>query len=248
MCTVTYIPTKEGGFITSNRDEDKHRGLTTLPPQWHQHIKEGALSTSIMYPKDSQKGGTWIAVKENGDVIVLLNGALEKHTPKQQYKVSRGLVVIDLLCNQNVIVALQQINLEGIEPFTCIAYSNGTLFEMRWNEKAKTITTLDQTKPYIWSSCTLYNEAVQAQRKTQFNNWLNTLPHISTNAVMQFHKSANYITSIQAGNYNVAENIDTVSITHIYITNRSYKVYYHDLTCDSIAENSFTTKDLVQTI
>jgi uncharacterized protein with NRDE domain len=229
MCTVTYIPTKQGCFITSNRDEDKLRGASTLPPQWYHHINEQHISTSIMYPKDSQKGGTWIAVKKNGDVIVLLNGALKKHTRKQAYTKSRGLIVIDILHSQDMVVALQQIYLDGVEPFTCIVYTGSKLYEMRWDEKERTITQLNQTESYIWSSCTLYNETVQVQRKALFHNFVYTSTDIRTNAIIAFHKSVDYVNTMQACKRDFIENIATVSITHISINNINYEIVYHDL-------------------
>jgi hypothetical protein len=37
---------------------------------------------NVIYPKDPKAGGTWYVVDENGTVLVLLNGAEEKHTIK----------------------------------------------------------------------------------------------------------------------------------------------------------------------
>jgi hypothetical protein len=41
---------------------------------------------NVIYPKDPKAGGTWYVVDENGTVLVLLNGAEEKHTIKLSYK------------------------------------------------------------------------------------------------------------------------------------------------------------------
>jgi hypothetical protein len=38
------------------------------------------------YLQDPKAGGTWYVVDENGTVLVLLNGAEEKHTIKLSYK------------------------------------------------------------------------------------------------------------------------------------------------------------------
>jgi uncharacterized protein with NRDE domain len=73
MCTVTYIPTKMGYYLTSNRDEHESRSQA-VPPEIYTDAK-----ISLLYPRDVDKKGTWIAVKNNGDLAVLLNGAFVKH-------------------------------------------------------------------------------------------------------------------------------------------------------------------------
>jgi uncharacterized protein with NRDE domain len=50
-------------------------------------------------PEDPKAGGTWYVVDENGTVLVLLNGAEEKHTIKLSYRKSRGLIVLDIIGN-----------------------------------------------------------------------------------------------------------------------------------------------------
>jgi uncharacterized protein with NRDE domain len=54
---------------------------------------------NVIYPKDPKAGGTWYVVDENGTVLVLLNGAEEKHTIKLSYRKSRGLIVLDIIGN-----------------------------------------------------------------------------------------------------------------------------------------------------
>ncbi len=62
MCTVTFIPTRNKVFITSNRDENPARPAA-LPPAYYPYQKN-----MLVYPADAKCHGTWIAVKENGDV------------------------------------------------------------------------------------------------------------------------------------------------------------------------------------
>jgi hypothetical protein len=45
---------------------------------------------NVIYPKDPKAGGTWYVVDENGTVLVLLNGAEEKHTIKLSYRKKPG--------------------------------------------------------------------------------------------------------------------------------------------------------------
>ena len=73
MCTVTFIPTGDKYFITSNRDEKNTRKFA-IPPSAYEFE-----SGKIFFPKDGDRGGSWIAIHENGNAAVLLNGAFEKH-------------------------------------------------------------------------------------------------------------------------------------------------------------------------
>jgi uncharacterized protein with NRDE domain len=53
---------------------------------------------NVIYPKDP-KAGTWYVVDEKGTVLVLLNGANEKHVAGLNYRKSRGLIVLDIIGN-----------------------------------------------------------------------------------------------------------------------------------------------------
>ena len=67
MCTVSYLPVKDRVFITSNRDEKKLRGRAVAP------AKYAVDCIGLIYPKDRDAGGTWIALRDNGIAAVLLN-------------------------------------------------------------------------------------------------------------------------------------------------------------------------------
>jgi hypothetical protein len=68
MCTVTFVPVKNGFIFTSNRDEKINR--PTISPKIYEDF-----NFKLMYPKDEKAGGTWIVSKNDGTCIVLLNGA-----------------------------------------------------------------------------------------------------------------------------------------------------------------------------
>src|SRR5215207_5422808 len=91
MCTVTFIRQADKIYITSNRDE-KHWRSNALPPAVYPFT-----SGNLLFPKDGDAGGTWIAAHENGNAIVFLNGGFIAHTPKPPYRKSRGLVLTNLI-------------------------------------------------------------------------------------------------------------------------------------------------------
>jgi hypothetical protein len=81
----------------------------------------------------------------------------------------------------------------GIEPFTLIlAYSCSDtervrLYELRWNGETATLRTLDSALPHIWSSATLYSEAVIKERRAWFDVWLSENNNYTSDAILFFH-------------------------------------------------------------
>jgi uncharacterized protein with NRDE domain len=113
MCSVSYLPNPECGFIlTSNRDESIHR--QALQPQKYIY-----RDTEIVFPKDSQVLGSWIACSEH-IAVCLLNGAEEAHVHQPPYRKSRGGVLLDLLVEKNIHDFHENYNLIDIEPFLLI--------------------------------------------------------------------------------------------------------------------------------
>ncbi len=182
MCTVTFIPNRDSVLITSNRDERYERS-TALPPAIY-----NMSSGKILAPRDTQAGGTWFAVNENGNAVVFLNGAFKKHDPKPPYRKSRGLVAIELADHEHPIKAFKDARLHDIEPFTAIIYDGGLLFECRWDGIRKYRKSPDGASPHIWSSATLYDEAAAARRETWFREWLATEWDQRPESVLQFHQ------------------------------------------------------------
>ena len=137
MCTVTYIPNSEGCIITSNRDEKITRKRAISPQEYTIEGKK------ITFPKDPNAGGTWIAHDLN-KIIVLLNGAQEKHISKNNYRKSRGLIVLELMFSDNALDHWNTIDLTNIEPFTIVYFENNNLIQLQWNEVEKTEEVIDE--------------------------------------------------------------------------------------------------------
>src|SRR4026207_1194678 len=91
MCTVTFIPAKNGYFITSNRDE-KYSRKRAIPPAMYTIGK-----SKLLFPKDTNAGGTWIALHESGNAAVILNGAFGRHAPQAPYEKSRGIILLEII-------------------------------------------------------------------------------------------------------------------------------------------------------
>ena len=184
MCTVTYLPLGNNDFmLTSNRDEDPKR--KTISPKIY--VEDGLQLT---YPKDELAGGTWIGVSEKKRLICLLNGGFTKHQRAESYRMSRGVIVKQLLKVDNPVEIINHFDFEGIEPFTIILVDWATelkAYELVWDVKGKHFKELDD-EPKIWSSATLYDEEMKQLRKEWFADWLKEHSVYKQSDIIAFHQ------------------------------------------------------------
>src|SRR5690349_166325 len=105
MCTVTFIPVDKKVFITHSRDEKNVR-QRALPP---------AISVindeQLLFPKDGKADGSWVGCSGRGKAAVLLNGAFRNHIPAPPYRMSRGLIFLELLAAADLASAFTSIDL-----------------------------------------------------------------------------------------------------------------------------------------
>lgn len=226
MCTVTYLPLQDHGFIlTSNRDESITR-KTSLPP-----AKYNINGTTVFFPKDEEASGTWIATSPNNYTLCLLNGAFDRHDHNPPYKKSRGLVLLDIFLYKDIKEYTSNYDFSGIEPFTVIALcaQHGLeLFEFRWDGNQTYLKRLSSDQPYIWSSATLYKKETIEQREEWFDEWLKKNSVYTSDEILFFHHFA--------GNGELDGNLimnskekKTVSITSIVNESSSRTIIYEDL-------------------
>jgi uncharacterized protein with NRDE domain len=212
MCLVSYIPIGNNHFcITSNRDEAPARAAYDVQTE-----KVG--EETIYYPADT-KGGSWIIVSDKGRAICLLNGAFVKHKRNLPYRQSRGVVMKQYFQYDSAPDFLEQINLNGIEPFTMVIADQQYLFELRWDEEVKHIKTLDRAEAYVWSSCTLYgNEAIR-QRSVWFYKELNKVERHSPETIVNIHRAGGEKDRSIGFLMNWDDQVRTISISQIKSSN-----------------------------
>jgi len=223
MCTVTFIPTSTGAFISSNRDEKWQRGIAH-PPQTYTHD-----DTRLIYPKDPDASGTWIVMKESGEAAVLLNGAFRNHQPVYPYRKSRGLVLLDIASSVDMNEAFHEIDLTGIEPFTLVMYKPGLLTVGRWDGHNRHFKQADHRLPAIWSSATLYTTEVVQQRQQWFADWLSANSQPKLNDVLHFHRFGGQGNTGNSIRMNRQGELLTVSITCLEILPDAAHFHYYDL-------------------
>jgi uncharacterized protein with NRDE domain len=223
MCTVTFIPLKNKFFITSNRDEKILRKRALSPAVY------SLEDTNILYPKDTGGGGTWIAMHENGNAIVLLNGCFKKHTPAPPYIKSRGIILLEVIKTAFPFKTFQRLNLSGVQPFTLVLLDNNFLYECRWDGKLKHQKELDSTKSYIWSSVTLYDDEIIQKREQWFKEWLAKNPQPTMRDILNFHLFTGDGDMHNDLRMNRNNEMLTLSVTGMEINNDKGTMQYYDL-------------------
>jgi hypothetical protein len=223
MCTVTFIPARNKIYLTSNRDEKVLRSPALEPAIYP------FTTGHLLFPKDADAGGTWIAGHENGQAIVFLNGGFIKHTPEPPYRKSRGLILLDLIDSTNARTAFQTISLQNIEPFTAIIFVEGQLFECRWDGLQKHLQELPANRPHIWASVTLYDEAVIAKRNQWFAEWLQQNPQPGPDDILHFHQFTGDGDRHNDLRMNRNGQMLTVSVTLMAVAASAIHMQYLDL-------------------
>ncbi len=236
MCTVTFIPLNNRYFITSNRDEHTTRGLAIAPKRIQLNGFE------LIYPKDADAGGTWIATKNTGEAIVLLNGGFYKHQSNPPYKKSRGIILLNIFIDNDPLLTLQTEDLTNIEPFTLVYLGNQLLTEFRWDGLTKHFKKLNSSIAHIWSSVTLYEPDTIKKRETWFNEWLHVNPNPELKDILNFHLYAGEGNAAIDINMSRNNELKTVSVSSILISEKQNEFAYIDLINNKSYKESLTNK------
>jgi uncharacterized protein with NRDE domain len=226
MCTVTYLPLANNNFIlTSNRDETPLR--KTIPPKTYEEN-----GVQLTYPKDELAGGTWIGTGIHR-LVCLLNGGFKKHTRNAYYKMSRGIIVKNILSVDEPVAYINEFDFSDIEPFTLVLViwkHELETYELVWDGTEKHFNKLPQ-EPKIWSSSTLYTEEMKQLRRDWFSDWLKENEKYQQSSILEFHKNENL------GNPEISPKmkriyIETVSVTSVEKKDAKIEINYMDILAD----------------
>jgi hypothetical protein len=227
MCTVTYFPLEEGGYIlTSSRDEKSMRAIA-LPPR--KYLLDDKI---VFYPKDPDAGGTWFVTTGRDTTLCLLNGAFTKHKHEPPYRKSRGLVVLDYFKFRDTEDFCSNNNFQGVEPFTLVIIQPGSLVEFKWDGEKTHCKHLSSTTPAIWSSVTLYEPEVITARQEWYSQWLKQHLGDSQENLMTFHLFGGNGDVRNSVFMNRENKVRTVSITSILSNRNETCLQYTDVLQD----------------
>lgn len=119
MCTISIVPIDNGYRVMHSRDELRSRSPEQAPA-WRM-LENGKTAC---WPTDTDAGGTWVAVREDGFYLGLVNlnatdEELDADRPEQTH-ISRGTLIPMLMEADDVHDALKRLTtmgLRGMKPF-----------------------------------------------------------------------------------------------------------------------------------
>ena len=233
MCTVTYLPWRDGFILTHNRDEAPTRS------PWY-IVREKRKNDTLIFPKDIKAGGGWGAAARSGRVACLLNGAFLKHQHQPPYRRSRGLVLLDFFDWPDPGDFFNRYDLEGIEPFTFLFFAAGRVAELRWDGAQRHRRDLSPAEPHFWCSATLYLPPMQALREQVFRQWLaqhfppasdtpSAIAHRLPSTVHRLHRTGSVGDPENDYVMNRSGRVCTVSITQILFRDSQVRMRYTEL-------------------
>lgn len=219
MCVVTYFPAQNGFYFTSNRDEVNTRQTDYPKTYKHQQFE-------IIYPKDLQKGGSWFAIDVVHKKISCLLNAKGKQ-PNNENRISRGELPINFLINEKSL--LHEKTLKKIAPFTliCIEYTNKIIIqEYHWDGEKIKFKYMNEKKPHLWCSNTLYSDEVKKRLTKKFKE--NLIKFKRVKDIINFHKK---MAHAKGNNVFLKKDkeLQTLSITSFQRTKKNGIISYSDL-------------------
>ncbi|WP_126652242.1 NRDE family protein [Chryseobacterium aureum] len=235
MCTVSFFKTEQEIILTSNRDEKINRERAVFPNSLDLQNKK------LYFPKDERASGTWFITDDNGNTVILLNGAFRKHLSNPPYKKSRGIVLLDLAKSENFLKGFHEYNLSGIEPFQLLVCTEEKLFRLLWDGNSKHMIPLNKNENHLFSSKTLYDDSIEYQRNTHFKEFQKH-NKIDAEKIVNFHKM-HQIEKEDEIESVIKETFITVSITQLIIRKENIDLRYYDL-----VENTLQKKKIEKRI
>jgi hypothetical protein len=174
-----------------------------------------------------------------------MNGGFVAHERKPFYRMSRGVVVKDLLKTENLKTEIKNYNFAEIEPFTAILVEwsdDVRLFQLVWDGLDYHFSE-EPLAPKIWSSSPLYPENLKKKRELWFSSFLLNTVKPSEEELLQFHKTA--------GDGDLNSNlimdrgfIKTKSITQISKKGNVIEMRYEDLQTREIRNSVFRNNSI----
>lgn len=162
MCTVSFLPSTDGGFyLAMNRDEKVDRCAALAPTI----VK--LENRHAVFPSEPT-GGTWISANDAGVCLALINWHRVERQPKNHI-VSRGKIVRALASKtgtDEIADSIGKLPLRKLRPFRLIAIvpSEKLVTEWRWNLQSLAVRD-HKWQSQHWFSSSFDERRAELERK-----------------------------------------------------------------------------------
>jgi len=218
LCTLSFIKIPNGIRLIHSRDEQRTRAPGQPPSVWS--VDEHKL----LSPRDPDAGGTWVALRDDGVILAVMNRNPEPPpTLNRSSLSSRGLLIGDLAAQppEALESALQEIQAAKFAPFRAFAAipprdgKPAVLAAAEWQARSASpqsrpkVTT--HQLPACWASSGL-GDSVVADRLPLFDRTVTPNPTAESQAA--FHNHA-WPSRGEASVFMSRPDAHTVSITTV---------------------------------
>ncbi len=221
MCTLSFCLQPHGYQLFFNRDEKRTRAIAQ-PPRYHQQYR-------AVFGVDPEGNGTWLACREDGLSLAILNYYQGVSQYEAAHYTSRGQLILSLLQQRNIAQAMHELAYTDYRPFQLVAFpASLTLHKPyihRWIYDGQHVQYSQLTQPMITSS-SVDIDVVTSHRLARFQQ-IHQHQAISENSLKQFHYSTDSVSHL--GVKMVRDDAHTVSISHIGVDSTVVAFHYHDL-------------------
>jgi len=161
VCTLSFLPEKDGYVAAMNRDEQRKRA-PALAPAIH---RTGKLT--LLYPREPS-GGTWIGGNARGNLLALLNWYSMERGKLPEKSRSRGEIIPIALQEtdaESTKRVLKQLNFAGIYPFRLFGFfpAQREIREWRWDAERLAVKFHEWGRHH-WFSSSWSDERAEAER------------------------------------------------------------------------------------
>lgn len=215
MCIVSFYRNEDEFVLTHNRDEEINRSSS------NEIVEQKRFGKTYFSPVDERAKGTWIFYSEQY-VACILNGGIEKPLHlKEQYRESRGIILLDLLKYNSVNEFIDSESLSEIAPFTIFVFERITknAYLLFWNENNLSVKDVSQEKIVTWCSSTLYSP----ERRNEIDEILVSKLDISSDEIIGLHDQ------LKMNKGDLTDFLATTSISQIIMNSLRIDMKYCQL-------------------
>ncbi len=162
MCTLSVLPSNGSLLITMNRDESRFRPESGVNTQEFNGL-------TMVFPTDSEAGGTWFGFNSMGVSLALLNRYQD--SSKQGMK-TRGAIIPECLALGNwqaVSDHIKELDCDSYNPFDLWAFSLTQYAQLSWNGQTATVTMGEIKDPIMHTSSSVDTDEIIEHRISKFN-------------------------------------------------------------------------------
>ncbi len=224
MCTLSFLPTKNGYAAAMNRDELFSRAAALRPQKFNMN------GTEAIYPREPA-GGTWMACDGHGNLLALLNWNVAGVAQLAGKLKSRGEIIPLLIGAQDCLsteMRFDSLPLEGAFPFRLIGIfrRERAVREWGWDGTRTRMQQLPWSRNH-WFSSSISDRVAEIER----GKTCRVAPAVQDGQEVEWLSTQHRAHGMRPGAFSICMHrpeAATVSYTEVQCTGDLMRMSYQD--------------------